>query len=44
MHLTNIMKLFPVAGQAGVYSLIENKCLIMKHITTNHSLKENAEN
>lgn len=28
MHSTNIMKLFPVAGQAGIYSLIENKCLI----------------
>lgn len=28
MHSTNLMKLFPVVGQASLYHLIENKCLI----------------
>lgn len=28
MHSMNIMKLFPIVGQASLYNLIENKCLI----------------
>lgn len=44
MHSTNIMKLFPEVGQASLYLLIENKCLINEAYNTYQTLKESAEN